>query len=204
MTIQTSVVAGTALASPLHNDIRAALLAGYSHEFNAGKEADPFLIEAQVVSLARLVDDILNADADDPQVHAFEALITERTYQDAGFGNAADTVTGRGPGRAMTPGECLLTIEELTKEARALWYVPRTGTEVQSLIRKIGGVALQALEHYGAPERQFTPAQQAVLDQRDKMAAAGDAVHDKLVERANQAFQDIFASGGAVGAPRRG
>lgn len=82
---------------------------------------------------------------------ALEALFSERAYQDKQLGNAR---RHEGQGH-MTPGECLLTIEECALRARAAWYAPDGGVNVMPHLRKVAGVAFQAMERFGVPLREL-------------------------------------------------
>lgn len=82
---------------------------------------------------------------------AFAALNSERDYQDAGRGNAK---RHENAAPNLTPGECLFCIEEIAAQARAAWYKPDGGTAILPFMRKIGAVAVQCMENYGAPPRE--------------------------------------------------
>lgn len=89
---------------------------------------------------------------------AFEAINSERSYQDAGAGNAQ-----RHPGMpAMTPGEYLLCMEHALAEARTLWYRPDGSKLCLESVRKVAALGVACMELYGAPmrppvNREWTP-----------------------------------------------
>lgn len=181
-----SVNAYTTLQDPLHQAIRKAVVAAYRNEFNVGKDIDPFLVEAIVANVWHAVGEWSEDGANKARDAAIDALIGERDYQDAGCGNAADTNTGSGPGRPLTPGECLLTIKQLAAQAEGIWYRPQSGAKLQHWFRKIGGVALQALERYGAPARVLSSAQQDQVDDHKAATQFATGVLEALSRRASQ------------------
>jgi hypothetical protein len=85
------------------------------------------------------------------RLEAFAALNSERGYQDAGMGNA--TRHANAPDRLL-PGEIILCMEKCLADARAAWYGPDGGDACLPYIRKVGALAVQALENYGAPLRE--------------------------------------------------
>jgi len=176
-----SVYARTTLSDPLHHLVRDAVMKSYNHEFNVGKSADPFLIEAIVSNVAEAIYAAEERESNTPRKRAYEALDTERDYQDAGFGNAANADTGRGPGRPMGRGDCLLTLQHLLNEAQALWYRPQTQEPVAHIMRKIGGVAVQYMERYGTYDRPFSPMQMEILKAREATKGTAEQVLDALL-----------------------
>lgn len=187
--------ASTTLTDPLHNLIRRGVMDAYQHEFNAGKEVDPFLVEAIVSSVTdRLIDQIAS-EGYTAREQAYEAIDTERDYQDHGFGNAANADTGRGPGKPMTRGECLLTLEVILNEAKAIWYKPQTQRQVADLVRKLAGVAVQYMERYGTYPREFTPDQQAILDAAASAKQRGAQVTDAILAALHRALSGVGPSG---------
>lgn len=74
----------------------------------------------------------------------------ERAYQDAGKGNARRHVNAP---PNLSPGECLLCMEELLNEARAAWYTPDGATTMLPFIRKATAIGVQCMENHGAPPR---------------------------------------------------
>lgn len=81
---------------------------------------------------------------------AFDAINSERDYQDAGLGNAR-----RHAGAAeLTIGEHLLIIKKLLADAEAAWYSPDGLPDSLNHVRKIGGVAVRCMEMHGAPLRK--------------------------------------------------
>lgn len=81
---------------------------------------------------------------------AYIAIDSERAYQDAGRGNAK-----RHDGAAphLTPGEIILAMEKCLHDARLAWYTPDGATTCLPHLRKVAGLAVQAMERYGAPLR---------------------------------------------------
>lgn len=152
------VHAATTLNTPLHNLVRVALIEAYKNPFNEGKVPDPFLIESMVHNVAESIADDADATLSEPRTLAFEAIETERLYQDAGFGNAANT-----NGNRMTPGEIVLCIDKINGDAKHAWYKPGSTAKVGELMRKVGALAVQYMERYGATPRAFTPDQQVQL-----------------------------------------
>lgn len=174
--------ASTTLNTPLHNKIRGAVIDSYNHEFNTGKSVDPFLVEAVVHNVAEAIVKEFATDGSDPRELAFEAIETERAYQDAGFGNARNT-----EGRKLTPGEILLALDKIVQDSKHVWYKPDSTVRVAHNIRKIGGLAVQFLERYGAPKREFTPEQQAQLSATQFAQTVLDGIFGR--ERARMAQQ---------------
>lgn len=79
----------------------------------------------------------------------YEAIDTERDYQDAGRGNAK-----RHEGQPeMTPGEHLLCMEKCLTDARESWYKPDGGAACLDHVRKVAALAVACMERYGAPRR---------------------------------------------------
>lgn len=74
----------------------------------------------------------------------YEALDSERAYQDSLWQN-----------NPLTPGEFLLLLEEYTALARSMWCAePKPEQMTMDLIRKIGGIAVNALEQHGCARRE--------------------------------------------------
>lgn len=158
----------TTLNHPIHEAVRLGVVAAYADPFNEGKPIDIFLVESIVHSVS---ERLVRMAEDDPALkarsEAFYAIQTERMYQNAGFGNAADRVTGEeAPRPPMTPGEHILTADNLLRYAKDSWYIPGTQVNVAHIMRKIAAVAVSYMEHYGALPRQFTD-QQAILLHKD-------------------------------------
>jgi hypothetical protein len=86
--------------------------------------------------------------------NAFRKLDGEREYQNDGQGNAKPHADSQRPNGALSPGECLLCIEEIAAAARAAWYKPDGAVAMAPFIRKIGGVAVQFMENYETPPRE--------------------------------------------------
>ena len=82
---------------------------------------------------------------------AYNAIDSERDYQDAGKGNANRHANA--PDRLL-PGEIILAMEVCLADARAAWYKPDGGKACLPFLRKCGRLAVQALENYGAPQRE--------------------------------------------------
>lgn len=82
---------------------------------------------------------------------AYAAIDSERDYQDAGKGNANRHANA--PDRLL-PGEIILCMEKCLADAREAWYKPNGGTACLPFLRKTGALAVQALENYGAPQRE--------------------------------------------------
>lgn len=191
----------TTLQDPLSRMIREAVLAAYQHEFNAGKTPDLFLIEAIVLNVGATIDSVTEQDANDPRQLAYDAIDTERTYQDAGFGNASASRTQEIPGRPMSLGECGFTLEELLVDLRRVWYRPESTVQAMHIMRKIGGVAVQALEHYGAPKRDFSPQQRQALEAHSATESLLDALfrreqpkHPAVTNTGHANEQDVYPS----------
>lgn len=82
-----------------------------------------------------------------PRSEVYSALDTERDYQDRVWG---DGVTAN----RLTIGEFLLNIEVQLTKARMLWAdEPKPELNTLEFIRKIGGLAVNAMEQHGAPPR---------------------------------------------------
>lgn len=83
------------------------------------------------------------------RAEVYSVIDGERDYQDAGKGNAK-----RHEGqKAMSPGEFILCMEKCLSDARNVWYTPNGGTDSLPFIRKVAGLAVQAMELHGAPPR---------------------------------------------------
>ncbi len=80
---------------------------------------------------------------------AYDAIDSERAYQDGLWPSHVDQQT------PLTPGEELLLLEEYLAAAREVWVGERR-PEVKTLnvIRKIAGIAVRCLETHGAPPRE--------------------------------------------------
>jgi hypothetical protein len=81
------------------------------------------------------------------RIDAYLAIDSERTYQDAGRGNAAANDMNSIP-------EHLLVIEKLLADAKLAWYHPGGSPDALEHVRKIGGVATRCMEIHGAPLRK--------------------------------------------------
>lgn len=81
---------------------------------------------------------------------AYNAIDTERDYQDAGKGNAKR----HSDMPVMTPGEIILCMEKCLSDGRTAWYAPNGGTACLPFLRKVAALAVQAMEMYGAPIRE--------------------------------------------------
>jgi hypothetical protein len=81
----------------------------------------------------------------------YEVIDGERAYQDAGRGNAKRHENAP---PQLSPGECLLCMEELLADARRAWYKPDGATAMLPFIRKATAVGVQLMENYGAPPRE--------------------------------------------------
>lgn len=79
----------------------------------------------------------------------YAAIDSERDYQEAGAGNARRHANMPG----MTPGEIILCMEKCLQDARDAWYKPNGGEACIPFVRKVAGLAVQAMELYGAPQR---------------------------------------------------
>lgn len=117
-----------------------------------------------------MAESLLTLSESDPvmsrRTAAFWAIHTERLYQDAGFGNAANRVTGiEMQSSPMSPGEHLLTLDDILREAKDAWYHPGSQVMVAHLVRKMGGVCVSFMERYGAIPRSFSDGQKAILTQ---------------------------------------
>ncbi len=82
----------------------------------------------------------------------YEALDSERDYQDLQGANLARPDMKK----VLTVGETLFAIQCILHEAEPVWY---KGSEphpnAMELLRKIGGLAVQAGENYGMFKRQY-------------------------------------------------
>lgn len=81
--------------------------------------------------------------------HVYEAVDTERAYQDAGKGNAA-----RHEQKAMTVGEFICCMEEYVAKARAEWVKAGGVQPALHDVRKAVALGVQCMEFHGAPPRQ--------------------------------------------------
>ena len=84
-----------------------------------------------------------------PRSEVYEAIDTERAYQDRLWQNQAG-----GPNN-LTVGEFLLLAEEYLAQARAAWS-KEVKPEVNALesIRKVAGIVVNCMEQHGAPHRK--------------------------------------------------
>ncbi len=73
----------------------------------------------------------------------------ERDYQDAQKGNAKRH-EGMPP---LSPGELILCMEKCLADAREVWYKPDGSELCLPFVRKVGALAVQMMERYGAPSR---------------------------------------------------
>jgi len=80
----------------------------------------------------------------------YAAIDSERDYQDAGKGNANRHANALD---RFLPGEIILCMEKCLADAREAWYKPDGGTACLPFIRKVAGLAVLAMENYGAPKR---------------------------------------------------
>jgi hypothetical protein len=77
----------------------------------------------------------------------YEAIDTERAYQIAMWGDAQGQ-------RPLSIGEQILLIEEYAARARKLWSGAKAPElEALEMIRKVAGIAVNCMEHHGAPHR---------------------------------------------------
>lgn len=79
----------------------------------------------------------------------YNAIDSERDYQDAGRGNAKRHQDMP----QMTPGEFILCMEECLKQAREVWYRPDGGQACLDSVRKVTALGVQCMEVHGAPFR---------------------------------------------------
>lgn len=86
----------------------------------------------------------------------YDVIDGERDYQNAGEGNAKPhPESGRTDGR-LTLGEGILVMERILDQARAEWYKGPDGHKLTlPYVRKVAGVAVQLLENFGAPPREY-------------------------------------------------
>lgn len=89
-------------------------------------------------------------DVKPERVAAYKALDSERDYQDAGVADVS-----RLNMKPLDAGEIILAMEQCLTTARAAWYsdahpYPHTA----EYVRKVGGLAVQFMERYGAPQRE--------------------------------------------------
>lgn len=85
---------------------------------------------------------------------AYEAVDSERAYQEAGKGNSAHPDGRHGAPNTLTPGEYILCMEKCLQDARDVWYKPEGGLKCLDFIRKVTGLGVAAMEHHGAPKRE--------------------------------------------------
>lgn len=77
----------------------------------------------------------------------YDVLDGERDYQDETFPTSE---------RDLSPGEFLLLLEEYVVKTRARWSKGPEGTDVTvNAFRKIGGIAVRAMEAHGAIPREY-------------------------------------------------
>lgn len=79
---------------------------------------------------------------------AYNALDSERVYQDRGLGNA------KGNGMKSV-GEHILCMEKLLDDARRAWYKPDGTKDAMDHFRKIGAVAVAGMERHGVQFRNI-------------------------------------------------
>lgn len=82
----------------------------------------------------------------------YDVIDGEREYQGAGEGNAARHENAP---PNLTVGENILCMEKCLRDAQDAWYRPDGGQAALPFIRKVAALAVQALENYGAPPREF-------------------------------------------------
>ena len=84
------------------------------------------------------------------RIAAYKALDSERAYQDAGVLDESKPHM-----KPLTPGEMILAMEQCLVHARTSWY--HTGhphVHATEYLRKVGGLVVQYMEQYGAPQRE--------------------------------------------------
>jgi hypothetical protein len=80
----------------------------------------------------------------------YKLIDGERAYQDKIWQDQDNP----GQPNPLNIGEVVLLIEEYVAKARAQWTVEKKPeVETMSIIRKIAGVAVRAMEQHGAPPR---------------------------------------------------
>ncbi len=97
---------------------------------------------------------------------AYLAVLTERIYQECHFGNAANN-SGE-----LTRGEIILLMMRLLGDTGTVYYTPSQEDTLAHTMRKVTALGFQFLERFGAPLREFTDEQKAIL-------APMMATHDK-------------------------
>jgi hypothetical protein len=81
------------------------------------------------------------------RAEVYEAIDTERAYQIALWGDAQGQ-------RPLSIGEQILLVEEYAARARKEWSVAKAPEhEALVMMRKIAGIAVNCMEHHGAPKR---------------------------------------------------
>lgn len=81
-----------------------------------------------------------------PRSEVFEAINSERSYQDALWPQGAEP---------MTIGEEILVLGEYVMKARSAWTTEsRPEINALHIIRKISGIATRCMEQHGAPLRK--------------------------------------------------
>lgn len=83
---------------------------------------------------------------------AYLAFDSERAYQEAQEGNSLRT--GVSKGKQLTVGEIIAVSQKILNDALNEWYKPGGQVTALPYIRKLGGMATQALEVFGAPHRE--------------------------------------------------
>lgn len=81
----------------------------------------------------------------------FDALSSERAYQDSRWG---DTLSGGRPGDGeRTLDEFILYISGYAQQLVAIGAKSADPAEKLEFVRKVGGLAVAAMEQHGAPRR---------------------------------------------------
>lgn len=84
------------------------------------------------------------------RIAAYTALDSERDYQDAGVADA-----NKPSMQHLTPGEMILAMEYCLERARTAWYYSaHPHLDATEYLRKVGGLVVQYMEQYGAPQRE--------------------------------------------------
>jgi hypothetical protein len=81
----------------------------------------------------------------------YDAIDTERDYQDKGLGNAETDRPG-----ILPVGEGILLLEEYANKARVAWSGPHPSGREEALriIRKVAAIAVRTLEDHGVEKRK--------------------------------------------------
>lgn len=81
----------------------------------------------------------------------YEAIDSERNYQDMLI-----SILSQEDMHELAMGEHLAVLNKLINDAHDAWYSDAAPyPDTMPLIRKIAGVCVQAMEKYGAPEREL-------------------------------------------------